>query len=140
MLALQLLRIAENNPRVNGPSAVAIQHFPCVVGRHSTCDHRLADPEVSRRHCTFSLRDGRIWVEDLDSLNGTWLNGEPLAGARPLADGDRLDLGTSSFTVRLAEGTAEESVDLGAAPPEGEDPTKRNLAERRKSMSQDSRS
>jgi pSer/pThr/pTyr-binding forkhead associated (FHA) protein len=131
MLALQLLRITENNPGINGPPAVAIERFPCVVGRHSTCDRRLADPEISRRHCMFSLREGRIWVEDLGSLNGTRLNGKPLAGAWLLADGDRLELGTSSFLVRLAEGPAEESVDLGAAPPDTEDPTRRNLTERR---------
>jgi hypothetical protein len=37
--------------------AVAVCHFPFVVGRGPGCDHRLADPTVSRRHCRFSQRE-----------------------------------------------------------------------------------
>jgi predicted component of type VI protein secretion system len=80
------------------PDAVlAIDRFPCVVGRHSGCDRRVHSPRVSRRHCLFSLRDGRAWVEDLGSLNGTFLNREPVHEPRPLAEGDRLDLGCLPF-------------------------------------------
>lgn len=78
---------------------LALTHFPCVIGRHSACDHRINDPEVSRRHCAFALRDDQLWVEDLRSLNGTRLNGTPLTEARPLADGDRLELGPLIFQV-----------------------------------------
>src|SRR5262249_22159278 len=48
-----------------------------------------------------SVRDGRVYVEDLGSRNGTRLNGEPLTGPRPLGDGDRLDLYYLPFQVRL---------------------------------------
>jgi pSer/pThr/pTyr-binding forkhead associated (FHA) protein len=123
MLALQLLRIAEN-----ATPAFTIQRFPCVVGRHSTCDRRLNDPEISRRHCTFWLREGRVWVEDLGSLNGTRLNGKPLEGTQPLAEGDLLDVGPFSFRVHLTEVVAEETVDLEAPPLDADDPTGRNLA------------
>jgi pSer/pThr/pTyr-binding forkhead associated (FHA) protein len=64
---------------------------------------------VSRRHCALSLRDGRVWVEDLGSRNGTRLNGQPLATPRPLEDGDRLEVAHLPFRVRLAE-------PVGAAP------------------------
>ncbi len=123
MLALQLLRIAENDT-----PPLVIQRFPCVVGRHSGCDRRLNDPEVSRRHCAFALREGQVWVEDLGSLNKTRLNGEILQEARPLANGDLLVVGPFSFRVRLAEAVAEETVDLGEASPDADAPTGRNLS------------
>jgi hypothetical protein len=89
---------------------LAIDRFPCVLGRHPGCDRRLHSPRVSRRHCLFSLRDGRAWVEDLGSLNGTFLNREPIHEPRPLAEGDRLDLdGLPFFCLsRLPEEAAEE--------------------------------
>jgi pSer/pThr/pTyr-binding forkhead associated (FHA) protein len=79
---------------------LALRAFPCVVGRHPECDHWLACPFISRRHCAFSVRDGRVWVEDLGSRHGTRVNGEPVEGRRPLRDGDRLDLGCLPFEVR----------------------------------------
>ena len=84
-----------------GPPALRINCFPCEVGRARACGHRLNDPMVSRRHCAFTERGGRVWVEDLGSRNGTRLNGEPVLGARPVEDGDRLELGRLAFRVRL---------------------------------------
>jgi hypothetical protein len=67
---------------------------PLVVGREgSTLARRLADyPNVSRRHAEIALADGRLTVEDLNSVNGTFVNGErvPALAPRPLSDGDEL--------------------------------------------------
>jgi CheY-like chemotaxis protein len=84
-------------------SVIVLRRFPCIVGRHPTCDYRINNPMISRHHCALSLRDGRVWIEDLHSSNGTRLNGEPLQGARPLEDGDQLDLALLPFRVRLSE-------------------------------------
>jgi predicted component of type VI protein secretion system len=81
---------------------LALRSFPCVIGRHPECDHRLSCPLVSRRHCEFSVRGGRVWVEDLGSLHGTRLNGQPVEGLQPLHDGDRLHLACLPFEVRLS--------------------------------------
>jgi hypothetical protein len=92
---------------------LALRAFPCVVGRHPECDHQLACPVISRRHCAFSVRDGQVWVEDLGSRHGTYLNGQPVEGLRPLHDGDRLDLAYVPFEVRLsAAGRSGVYVDL----------------------------
>src|SRR5262249_19091915 len=90
-------------------AVVAVDQLPCVVGRHPGCDRRVHHPRVSRRHCLFSLRDGRAWVKDLGSRNGTRLNGEALTKARPLAEGDRLALAGLPFLClsRLPEEEAE---------------------------------
>ena len=55
---------------------IAITHFPALVGRSSECDYQIHQPLISRRHCSFYLKDGQIWVLDLGSLNGTYLNGQ----------------------------------------------------------------
>jgi pSer/pThr/pTyr-binding forkhead associated (FHA) protein len=96
--------------RSDDPDTVlAIDQFPCVVGRHPGCDRRVHNPVVSRRHCAFWLRDGRAWVQDLGSSNGTRLNGKPLTEARPLAEGDRLDLAGLTFLC-LSRTSYEEAV------------------------------
>jgi pSer/pThr/pTyr-binding forkhead associated (FHA) protein len=85
--------------------AIAINRFPSVIGRHSDCEYCLNYPFISRRHCSFFLREGRIWVEDLGSQNGTKLNGEPVRDGLPIRDGDHLDLGYLSFNVHLSAAT-----------------------------------
>jgi pSer/pThr/pTyr-binding forkhead associated (FHA) protein len=128
MPAVYLTCLATPPPGLSLPVAVAIDRFPCVVGRHPDCDRRLDDRSVSRRHCAFSVRDGRVWVKDLGSLNGTALNGKPLEGATPLAQDDRLELGHLCFVVRLAEGPTDEAVQPGAAAQGSDDATVRKLA------------
>jgi predicted component of type VI protein secretion system len=48
-----------------------------IVGTDQTCDIRVVDEYVSNRHCEIMVDDhGRVWVEDLGSTNGTWINGK----------------------------------------------------------------
>ena len=47
-----------------------------VVGRHSDCDLQLPLADVSRRHCRFCFRDGHWFVEDVQSLNGVYVNNQ----------------------------------------------------------------
>lgn len=114
-----------SDPGGSGPATLAVTRFPCVIGRHSGSDLRLGEACVSRRHCVLSLAGGAIVIEDLGSLNGTRVNGEPVQGARPLTDGDRLEVAHLRFLVRLSETTADDAIDLGALPPEGEGGTTR---------------
>jgi predicted component of type VI protein secretion system len=116
MSDLRLFTTRPGDPEAAERGAVAVPYFPFVVGRGSGCDHRLDDPTVSRRHCLFSQREGRAWVEDLGSRNGTLLNEAPLTEARPVADGDRLRLGRLALHVRLQEAPAAAPGERGAAP------------------------
>src|SRR5437899_2108972 len=79
--------------------SIAVTHFPAIVGRSSDCDHQISHPLISRRHCAFDLQDDEIWVRDMGSLNGTYLNGERLEEPQPLHDGDRLDLAFLPYDV-----------------------------------------
>jgi pSer/pThr/pTyr-binding forkhead associated (FHA) protein len=83
-----------------GVRAVVFQQPEILLGRHSAADLRLLKPEVSRFHCRI-LHVGDGWyAEDLDSLNGTLLNGEPLTRA-PLRQDDVLRIGDFLFQVDL---------------------------------------
>ncbi len=78
------------------------------LGRSSSCEIAISDPALSRNHCLFELREGALWVTDLASANGTFVNGEQLgADSRRLKIGDVLTAGDSSLTI----------VDPGAVPP-----------------------
>jgi pSer/pThr/pTyr-binding forkhead associated (FHA) protein len=91
-----------------------------IVGRHRDCGAGLNYPEISRQHCRFFVRDGQIWVEDAGSRNGTCLNGQALAEARPLRDGDNLLLAHFPFQVRLgasAQMSSEPSASVSLSDP-----------------------
>ena len=71
-----------------------------VIGRGSDADLVLADDDaVSRTHAEIAVRAGRCLIRDLDSCNGTLLNGRPVRRAR-LRRGDVLLLGETEIRVR----------------------------------------
>lgn len=71
-----------------------------LLGRHSQADIRLPLPDVSRRHCRFFFGEGVWQVLDLNSLNGVFLNGEPVRQAT-VRQGDLLRIGGFTFAVDL---------------------------------------
>jgi predicted component of type VI protein secretion system len=72
-----------------------------VLGRHSKVDVRLPLPDVSRRHCRLAWSSGVWRVFDLQSANGTYVNGEPVNEAT-LHPGDTLQIGGFRFRVAVA--------------------------------------
>jgi hypothetical protein len=58
-----------------------------TVGREPTCDVRFDDPHVSRTHAALQRRDGAVYVQDLGSSGGTFVNGNPARGTE-LRQGD----------------------------------------------------
>ncbi len=65
-----------------------------VVGRHDGCDVRLDDGLISRNHCLILLEGRRVVVKDLESRNGTWVNGRRILNRREIRPGDVLQVGT----------------------------------------------
>lgn len=65
-----------------------------LIGRQPDCDIQLEYSEVSRHHARLRMTDGAYRVEDLDSSNGTLVNGSLIQAPTRLKDGDRLSLGS----------------------------------------------
>jgi two-component system cell cycle response regulator len=95
---------------------------PLVLGRRDDCDVQLRDDGVSRRHATLEVAGEGAVLRDLDSANGTWVEGSRARDAR-LADGSRIQLGAHTtlkflwadelearFQVKLAEGALQDPL------------------------------
>jgi pSer/pThr/pTyr-binding forkhead associated (FHA) protein len=72
---------------------------PIVIGREGV-DVVIVDPEISRRHTAIRLIEGAVVIEDLHSLNGTWVNGRRIDSLTLLAPGDLITIGKTVIEVR----------------------------------------
>ena len=69
------------------------------LGRDDICDIVIPNRQISRQHIMFKrVEDDRYIIEDLQSKNGTWVNGTRLEGSRNLSDGDEVHI---ALKVRL---------------------------------------
>jgi pSer/pThr/pTyr-binding forkhead associated (FHA) protein len=70
-----------------------------LIGRDAQCHLRPASPLISKRHCAVLQRDGKVYVRDFDSTNGTFVNELPVKGEVELKNKDHLKVGPIAFTV-----------------------------------------
>jgi hypothetical protein len=94
---------ARDRPRPKEPAALLALDWAggrdeLLVGRHLGCDVVVGHPSVSREHARLSFRDGHWVLRDLDSTNGTRVNGRRVGRCR-LEPGDRLSLGSADLLV-----------------------------------------
>ena len=85
-----------------GQSQLASAYLGVTIGRHpALCDLMVDDPSVSRRHLRIGRGAGGLFVEDVHSLNGTFVDDKLLSPFEPceLQDGDTLTLGRVTLTV-----------------------------------------
>src|SRR5947209_2542430 len=80
-----------------------------LVGRSSDLDMVLVEDMVSRKHARIAMQSDQIWIEDLGSTNGTFVNGEKIKRAR-LKEGDRVLIGTSILKL-IAGDAPRDSMD-----------------------------
>lgn len=78
-----------------------ISRFPFRVGRRAKGGLRLPSSGVSSLHAELDYDGERLWVRDLDSTNGTYVNRRRVRGQYPVKDGDVLHFATSEFVLRL---------------------------------------
>jgi hypothetical protein len=74
-----------------------------VIGRSSELDMVLVEDMVSRKHAKITCQEGKVFIEDLGSTNGTFVNGEKVKQGR-LKEGDRILIGTSILKL-VAQGS-----------------------------------
>ena len=76
-----------------------VLRYETLIGRDSLCSVVLKDKKVSRKHCQLTAREEELYIEDMGSKNGTFVNGERVIGEMPIHSGDILKVGDTSFKV-----------------------------------------
>lgn len=83
-----------------------------LLGRDPHCDVLIAERQVSRRHASIVLDGERYVLQDLNSKNGTFVNGQELEGAHVLQDGDEIQIALCcKLAFVAAEATAPVILD-----------------------------
>lgn len=74
-----------------------------VIGRASDCDLTIDDSEVSSRHAEIKVDKGILVIKDLNSMNGTLINGVPIHTLHYLQDGDQILIGRTELRLNGLE-------------------------------------
>jgi pSer/pThr/pTyr-binding forkhead associated (FHA) protein len=90
---------AHLEPAAGNPLELGVNRS--IVGRSSTADVHLTNDDVSRQHALLWREAGAIWLTDLDSANGTFVNDERLTDVMDLLSGDRITFGGTALTLRV---------------------------------------
>jgi len=97
--------------------ALEIKLAQFVVGRDPQCHLRPASPLISKRHCAILQRDGKVFVRDFGSTNGTFVNEEQVKGEVEVRHQDKLKIGPLLFTVRIEQDVPAVKKSLTPPPP-----------------------
>lgn len=74
-----------------------------LIGRTPECNFIVNDSLVSKRHCIITNEDGKFFLEDIGSRNGTFLNGKPIKKKTALFYGDKITIGETIIRFYLEE-------------------------------------
>ena len=88
------LTFSPDNPRLDDEGL--------IIGRDAkSCDLHLQDQSISRRHARLFKKQGRVWIEDLGSVNGTIINGQPLkkSGSVALPSQGNITIGAVELSI-----------------------------------------
>lgn len=103
-LRLPSLRVTVTLPNRRSLS-VPLELAPLVLGQHAECDIVVSDPKVSRRHCEIRLTENGVFVQDLESRNGTFIRDVEIVSAF-VPPGVPVTIGDSAVVVQAAGGSA----------------------------------
>ncbi len=87
-----------------------------LVGRHQDADVLLQAAEISRRHAALLLKDQLLWVQDLNSSNGTFINDIRIEQEKQLHNGDIVQFASFKFSVLAPVQEIEDLPEIEAEP------------------------
>lgn len=87
-----------------------------LVGRHQDADILLQSADISRRHAALLLKGEQLWVQDLNSSNGTFINDTRVEQETALNDGDILQFASFVFLVLAIVPTLTELPEIEVEP------------------------
>lgn len=87
-----------------------------VIGREGHCDLLITSPAVSRSHARIVLENSTYYLEDLQSRNGTLLNGRRISSREPLRNGDQIEFSTKTFVFYKELTLEEQTGSIGGGP------------------------
>lgn len=101
----------------SGTQRTLVKRLPLLIGRSEEARLRISQDSVSRRHCELLDRDGEVFVRDLNSTNGTLVDGVEIAAETdvPVASGMVVKVGGVSFKVEYGTGGTTVAADVAAA-------------------------
>jgi predicted component of type VI protein secretion system len=108
---VKLIGFKPNGDRVEIP----VDKPSVILGRGSECDICIPISSVSRQHCEVSVAGDQVWVSDLSSANGTFVNNDKIDEVR-LTAGDRLVMGPLVLTLQV-DGTPTDIEPASVASP-----------------------
>ena len=91
----------------------AVSAAVTVFGRHDSCGISIPSPAVSRHHFQITNDGTHYFIEDLNSRNGTLLNGKPLRLRMLLVNGDRIEVSSMAFKFLTRDSLSEVSGSWG---------------------------
>lgn len=95
------------------PKDIELTAEPLSIGRSREADIPLLDDKVSRVHCGIRLSDGKFYLKDLKSRNGTYVNGERVEDTAEIKAGDRIQIGSTVFVMENASNQEEAAQAMG---------------------------
>jgi pSer/pThr/pTyr-binding forkhead associated (FHA) protein len=109
---------------VHSGKVIPVTAADFVIGRDPQCQLRPASPAVSKQHCALSIREGKVYVRDCGSTNGTFVNDEQVGAEREVKGGDRLRVGPLEFDLRIEAGAPGSKSSPAITVPAGKAPAK----------------
>lgn len=103
--------MSKNTPYLEDPlgNEHLLENEVTILGRAVECGIVILSNRASREHAQIRREGRKVFLEDMESTNGTFLNGERIQGSAQLRDGDQVLVGDVTFTFRDPDTTTRES-------------------------------
>jgi predicted component of type VI protein secretion system len=79
---------------------IPVSHFPFLIGRDAGCDLRAHSPTVAGRQCALLVKHDRMFINEMECNQATFVNEQQVHGEVELHDQDRVKVGGLEFTIR----------------------------------------